>query len=220
MRDDKTILEDLAASVISMDEMKAVAVSEEALERGIGAYEAITGGLVKGMEAMGASFEKGAVFVPELLLASEALYAGLDVLRPHVVGRAKHTVGKAVIGVVEGDTHDIGKNLVKLMLEAAGFEIIDLGRDVPIQRFLEAAVDNGADLIGVSTLMTTTMRGMRELVDLLVEAGIRDRFKVLVGGAPVSRSFARQIGADGYAANAVAAVSAAKELVGNLVPGQ
>lgn len=213
MRDKQEILRDLAGSVVSMDEKKAAEVAQEALESDVGAYAAISAGLVKGMETMGANFEKGTVFVPELLLASEALYAGLDILKPHLKGDSIHTAGRVVIGVVQGDTHDIGKNLVKLMMEAGGFEMFDLGRDVPIPRFVEAALERDADLICLSTLMTTTMRGMQEVVDLLTTQGVRNRFKVLIGGAPVSRSFARQIGADGYAANAASAVRIAKELV-------
>jgi len=153
-------------------------------------------------------------FIPELLMCSDAMYAGLDVLKPHI--RINNKVGKhrVVIGVVEGDTHDIGKNLVKIMLESAGFEVFDLGRDIPPIRFVEKAEEVNAKIIALSTLMTTTMDGMAEVINILNRQKIRDRYKVMVGGGPISQRFADKIGADGYSANAAEAVRLARRLVG------
>lgn len=206
------ILQDLADSVVEMDEDKARQVAYEILQNGIDAYEAVNEGLVKGMEIVGEKFEKGIYFVPEVLIASDAMCAGLEILKPHI--KISNSLGfKGIIGVVEGDTHDIGKNLVKLMLESSGFKMIDLGRDVFLSKFVEVALETNVDLICLSTLMTTTMPGMKEVVNLLVRENVRDKFIVLVGGAPVSAGFAKQIGADGYAPNATEAVRVAKNLL-------
>ncbi|MDU5237383.1 MAG: cobalamin-dependent protein, partial [Finegoldia magna] len=150
----------------------------------------------------------------DILLCSDAMYAGLDVLQKHVEMNDDDILGVGVIGVVEGDTHDIGKNLVKLMMQTAGFKMIDLGRDVKLQNFIDAAVENDADLICMSTLMTTTMDNMGKVIEMLKEQGLRDRFKVMIGGGPISQAFADKIGADSYTENAVEAVEAAKKLVG------
>jgi corrinoid protein of di/trimethylamine methyltransferase len=206
------IFQDLTNSVVEMDEEKAKQIAYEVLQNGIDAYEAVNEGLVKGMELVGEKFEKGIYFVPEVLIASDAMYAGLEILKPHI--KIDYSLGfKGIIGAVEGDTHDIGKNLVKLMLESSGFKMIDLGRDVVLSKFVEVALETNVDLICLSTLMTTTMPGMKEVVDLLVKENVRDKFILLVGGAPVSASFAKQIGADGYAANATEAVKVAKKLL-------
>jgi corrinoid protein of di/trimethylamine methyltransferase len=210
------ILNELAESVVAMDEEKAMRTSKKALDNQIDPYLAISEGLAKGMEIMGAGYEKGTCFVPELLLASDAMYAGVDVLKPHLV--AQKTVPKsanyrAVIGVMEGDTHDIGKNLVKIMFEAAGFQMFDLGRDVSPQRFFEAAVKEKVDLICLSSLMTTSVAAMQDVITMLINEGVRHKFKVMVGGACVSPAFAQRIGADGFASNASAAVKAAKLLL-------
>jgi methylmalonyl-CoA mutase cobalamin-binding domain/chain len=143
------------------------------------------------------------------------MYAGLDILRPHIKRGAAAEKRKVVIGVVEGDTHDIGKNLVKMMLESSGFDVVDLGRDVPPLRFVEEAIATEADIIGLSTLMTTTMGGMKNVVEFLEEKGVREKFKVMMGGGPISQSFSDKIGADGYARNAAEAVRLARELVGS-----
>jgi len=210
------ILKDLANSVIALDEDQAVTSSKEALDAKIEAYSAISNGLAKGMEVMGEKYEKGTCFVPELLIASDAMYAGMDILKPHLVtdkvANAAKTY-KGVIGVMEGDTHDIGKNLVKIMFEAAGFKMIDLGRDVPANRFVETAVKENADVICLSSLMTTAALGMGEVVVQLQRLGIREKYKILIGGACVSQNYAQKIGADAYAANAAAAVKTAKSLL-------
>jgi methylmalonyl-CoA mutase cobalamin-binding domain/chain len=152
-------------------------------------------------------------FVTDLLLCSDAMYSGLDVLKPRLERTAKDEKKKAVIGVVEGDTHDIGKNLVKIMLETAGFEVFDLGRDVPLPKFVETAKQENVDLICLSTLMTTTMAGMKTVVNLLKEADMRDKIKVIIGGGPVSQQFSDKIGADGYSPNAIEAVKLAKKVL-------
>ncbi|ACV23590.1 Methionine synthase [Slackia heliotrinireducens] len=201
--------------VVEMEDEDVVNACREYLAEGYDAYDGIMEGLVAGMNKASELYDEEEYFVTDVLLCSDALYAGLDVLRPHLkndesMGEAK----KVVIGVVEGDTHDIGKNLVKIMLETAGFEMYDLGRDVPLNSYVEKAQEVNADIVAMSTLMTTTMGGMRTVVEKLGEAGIRDHVKVMIGGSPVSRKFADEIGADGYSSNAVEAVAVAKELVG------
>jgi corrinoid protein of di/trimethylamine methyltransferase len=203
----------LSDSVVGMDEDLTRALSNQAVEQGIDALAAIEHGLVDGMNRAGILFETEEYFIPELLLCSDAMYAGLDILRPHLKHEENKRRHKIVIGVVEGDTHDIGKNLVKIMLEASGFEMIDLGRDIPPQRFVDEAIKNEASVIALSTLMTTTMDGMADVISLLKQAHVREKFKVIVGGGPISQSFADRIGADGYSAGAPAAVKLVKHLI-------
>ena len=207
----------LSDSVVGMDEDRTRELSIQAVNQGIDALAAIEHGLVEGMNRAGKLFETEEYFIPELLLCSDAMYAGLDILRPHLKHEENQIRHKIVIGVVEGDTHDIGKNLVKIMLVASGFEIVDLGRDIPPQRFVDEAVKAKASVIALSTLMTTTMDGMAEVIKLLEKANVRERFKVIVGGGPISQSFANRIGADGYAAGAPAAVKLVKQLIGEAV---
>lgn len=206
------LLTDLADGVVEMDEERVKAASRAVVEARYDAYEAIEKGLSHGMDRAGRLFDEGEYFVPELLLCSDAMYAGLDILTPHINTEVGVQKKKIVIGVIEGDTHDIGKNLVRIMLETSGFEIIDLGRDVPARRFVDKAKEVGADIIAVSTLMTTTMPGMSDIISFLREEGVRDRFKVIVGGGPISQGFADRIGADGYAINAAAAVKLVKQI--------
>jgi corrinoid protein of di/trimethylamine methyltransferase len=207
------LLKKLADVVVDMDEEGAVKYSNQAVEENVDAYLAIDQGLAKGMERAGRLFDEEEYFVPELIICSDAMNAGISILKPHLKQENVKIKHKGVIGVIEGDTHDIGKNLVKIMLESSGFEIIDLGRDVPPQTFVDKAVENGAELILLSSLMTTTMDNMEEVVKILVKQGIRDKFKVAVGGGPISRAFADRIGADGYARNANEAVRLCGELV-------
>jgi len=205
----------LSDAVVGMDEDRARKLAIEAVVRNIDAYTAIERGLVDGMGRAGELFESEEYFIPELLLCSDAMYAGLDILRPHLkVEDANQRRFKVVIGVVEGDTHDIGKNLVRIMLEASGFDVIDLGRDIPAQRFVDTAVTENADVIALSTLMTTTMDAMAEVVDKLEASKLRERFKVIVGGGPISPAFAKRIHADGYANSAPNAVKLVKQLAG------
>ncbi len=206
------LLQGLDTAVVEMDEELVVKLANEVIAQGVDPFEAIDQGLSKGMERAGQLFEEEEYFIPELLMCSDAMYAGLDVLKPHLK-TTREKKGMVVIGVIQGDTHDIGKNLVKIMLETSGFDVTDLGRDIPPARFVETAIETNAQIIALSTLMTTTMDGMQEVVQLLVDQGIRDKFKVIVGGGPISPGFATRIGADGYATNAAEAVKLAKRLV-------
>jgi corrinoid protein of di/trimethylamine methyltransferase len=203
----------LANAVVDMDEDAAVAAARLVVAEQLDAYEAIEKGLAAGMDRAGKLFDDEEYFIPELLLCSDAMYAGLDILKPHIKGDAGGEKQKIVIGVVEGDTHDIGKNLVKIMLETSGFVVYDLGRDVPPQAFIDKAKEVDADIIALGTLMTTTMEVMDTVVQLLRQENLKDRFKVIIGGAPISQSFADKIGADGYAVNAGAAVKLARMLL-------
>ena len=207
------IFQDLSDAVVAMDEERVVQLAKRVIAEQIDVYEAIEKGLSFGMERAGRLFEEEEYFVPELLICADAMYAGLSLLRPHLRKTDDGTRHKVVIGVIEGDTHDIGKNLVKIMLETSGFELHDLGRDVPAEEFVKKACEKGADIIAISTLMTTTMEGMAEVIRLLKEANVREQFKVIVGGGPLSQGFADRIGADGYAANAGSAVKLARRLV-------
>ena len=211
-RSKEELFRELSDSVVEMEEERTIATAEEAVSEGVDVYEAIEKGLSHGMERAGRLFEEEEYFIPELLMCSDAMYAGLDVLKPHLT-RTAEKKGKVVIGVIEGDTHDIGKNMVRIMLETSGFDVTDLGRDVPPQKFVDTARELDADIIALSTLMTTTMDGMGRVVRILEEESIRDGFKVMVGGGPISPGFARRIGADGYAVNAAEAVKVARQLV-------
>ncbi|MDO5410888.1 MAG: corrinoid protein [Lachnospiraceae bacterium] len=208
------LLGKLSDCVLDMEDEEVTGVAEEYIENGYEAFDGIMNGLVDGMNKASDLYDQEEYFVTDLLLCSDAMYAGLDVLRPHLPEETQDEKPRAVIGVVEGDTHDIGKNLVKIMMETAGFEMHDLGRDVPLDQFVEKAKETDASLVLMSTLMTTTMMGMPEVIKKLEEAGIRDKVKVMVGGSPISRKFADDIGADGYSANAVEAVKVAKKLMG------
>jgi dimethylamine corrinoid protein len=214
MSDEKELFQRLSDAVVDMDEVQAAELAQRAVAEGVDAYQAIDQGLVHGMMRASQLFEEEEYFIPELLLCSDAMYAGLAILQPHLKRDDQKAKRKVVIGVVEGDTHDIGKNLVKIMLDASGFEVIDLGRDVPPRTFVERAVSEGAEIVALSTLMTTTMEGMAEVIRILDAEGVRPRFKVMIGGGPISHAFAEKIGADGYSANAAEAVRLAKRLVG------
>jgi 5-methyltetrahydrofolate--homocysteine methyltransferase len=194
------------------DAVKAAA--EKALAEGLSAQEILNDGLIGGMDEVGRDFKAGDLFSPEVLIAARAMHAGLEVLRPILAESGVPTVGKLVIGTVSGDLHDIGKNLVAMMMEGAGFEIIDLGTDVKPEDFVAAVRNEGAALLGMSALLTTTMPSMQITIEALVEAGLRDKVKVMVGGAPVTASFAEKIGADAYAPDAASAVDTARSLVG------
>jgi dimethylamine corrinoid protein len=200
------ILAGLVRAVDQMDEQAAVRLAHEGLAAGLGAYETITEGLSKGMALVSEKYDKGVYFVPEILLCADAMYAAIDVLRPRLKAEGRGGRTAVIIGVIEGDVHDIGKNIVRMMLEAAGFRIHDLGNDVAVPRFVEEARTVGQGIVAASTLMSTTMWNMERLVKDLAAAGLRDRFRIMVGGGPVSASFARKIGADGYGANAMEAV--------------
>ena len=209
------LLEKLSECVVEMEDEEVVDVATEYVESGYPALDGIMEGLVDGMNKASDLYDEEEYFVTDLLLCSDAMYSGIDILKPHLpVEENKGEKLKIVIGVVEGDTHDIGKNLVKIMLDTAGFEMYDLGRDVPLDNFVDKAIEVGASFICMSTLMTTTMDGMRIVIEKLKERGIRDNIKVMIGGSPISQKYANEIGADGYSANAVGAVKLAKRLAG------
>ena len=186
---------------------------KKALEQGMSAKEVLAKGLLAGMDKIGKDFKAGNLFIPEVLMCAKAMHGGLDILKPLLGGAGAAMQGKIVIGTVAGDLHDIGKNLVKMMLEGGGFEVIDLGVSVPPEKFIEAVRANGAKLMGMSALLTTTMPAMKLTIESLKKAGMRENVKVLVGGAPVTRAFAESIGADGYAPDAASAVDMARELI-------
>lgn len=206
------ILKELAECVVEMEEERVVELAEEAIKAGLTPDEAILEGLSKGMEKVSELFEEGEYFIPEVVVCADAMYAGIDYLKQFKEKESKYN-GTVVIGVVEGDTHDIGKNIVGIMLEAAGFKIYDLGRNVELKKFVDKAEEVKADLIILSSLMTTTMVYMKDIIEDLHSRNIDKRPFVMVGGAPVSQSFAREIGADGYSTNAPEAVRLAKELM-------
>lgn len=209
----ESLLSDLASNVVEMEEDEVVVTANNFIESGFDAYEGISNGLAIGMDKAGKLYEEEEYYIPELLMCSDAMYAGLDVLKPHLKHDETNEKFKAVVGVVEGDTHDIGKNLFKIMLETTGFEVYDLGRDVPPVEFINKAKELGANLIGLSTLMTTTMDNMEIVINMLKEENMRDDVIVMVGGGPISQNFADKIGADGYAPEASRAARLAKELV-------
>jgi 5-methyltetrahydrofolate--homocysteine methyltransferase len=189
-------------------------LTREAIDREIGAKEILDNGLIAGMNVVGDKFKAHEIFLPDVLIAARAMYAGMDRLKPLLVKEGIPSIGKVVIGTVQGDLHDIGKNLVGIMLKGAGFEVIDLGNDVPPERFLEEAREHGAPVIGMSALLTTTMPAMAKVVTLVKEAGLSEEIRIIVGGAPVSESFAAEIGADAYGFDAANAVDRVKELIG------
>lgn len=207
------LLKRLSDGVLEMEEDEVEEAAREYIEAGYPALDAIMDGLVDGMNRASVLFEEEEYFVTDILLCSDAMYVGLDILRPYLPDDEEQQKRKGVIGVIEGDTHDIGKNLVKIMLETAGFEMIDLGRDVPLQKFVDTAIEKEAEFICMSTLMTTTMSGMETVIQLLEEKGIRNNVKVMIGGGPISQKYADKIGADGYSQNAVEAVKLAKRLL-------
>ncbi len=183
------------------------------LERGWAPYDVLTKALVEGMRIVGEDFRDGILFVPEVLLAANAMKAGMAILRPLLAETGAPKIGKMVVGTVKGDIHDIGKNLVGMMMEGAGFEVIDLGINTAVEDYLEALEREKPDILGMSALLTTTMPYMKVVIDALVEKGIRDDYIVLVGGAPLNEEFAKAIGADAYCRDAAVAVETAKELI-------
>jgi len=209
------ILAAMRQSVIDGESEQAEALARQALETGLEPLTAINQGFVPGMTTVGEQFGCGQAFVPDLMMAAEAMKKGLAVLEPalRASGVERQVLGRAVLGTVKGDIHEIGKSLVALMLSTGGFEVHDLGVDVPFEKFAAKAAEIEADLVGVSALLTTTMPGQAKVIQALEAAGLRPRVKVMVGGAPVSRSWAEQIGADGYSEDALGALQVAKDLM-------
>jgi 5-methyltetrahydrofolate--homocysteine methyltransferase len=207
-------IEQLYQSIVEGDMAGSAARVQAAVDAGLAAEDILKKGLVPAMTEVGRRFEEGDYFVPEMLISARAMQSGLAILKPLLVASDVRATGKVVIGTVQGDLHDIGKNLVSMMLEGAGFELIDLGTDVKAEQFVAAVREHAPDLVAMSALLTTTMPKMKTTVDALVEAGLRQQVKVIVGGAPVTEAYAAKIGADGFAADASRATTLATSLVG------
>ena len=200
-------------AVVDLQPRRTAQLVREALTAGSSPQEILLNGLARGMNRVGELFAEKEFFVPEVLMASRAMEAGFELLRPRLKTGDQGRLGRVVLGVVQGDIHDIGKNIVKVLLEAAGFEVIDLGRDVPVQDFVRSVGEQQPQVIGLSSLMTTTMPLMAVVIEELRKRGLRDKVRVVVGGAPVSAEYARSIGADGYAPDAPAAVREIRRLL-------
>jgi 5-methyltetrahydrofolate--homocysteine methyltransferase len=204
----------LAKAIFEGDAEKTPKLVQKGLDEGLVPKDILDNGMVVGMDEVGVRFKAGEMFVPEVLMSADAMQAGLEVLRPHLVASGAKLIGKIVIGTVKGDLHDIGKNMVGMMCEGAGFEVFDLGFNVESEKFLEAIKEHQPNIVGMSALLTTTMRAMAQTIRAIEEAGLRDKVKIMVGGAPVDAAFAERIGADGYGSNAPAGVDLAKEFAG------
>jgi len=191
-------------------------LTNTALSSGLTAKDILDKGLMPGMDVIGAEFKKGKKFVPEVLLSARTMQASLGILKPLLAQAGEKMAGKVIIGTVKGDLHDIGKSLVGMMLEGSGFEVVDLGKDVPPEKFVDAVKKEKPDIVAMSALLTTTMRSMGYTMTALKEAGLRETVKIMIGGAPVTVDFAKQIGADGYGANAPAAVELAKKFINSI----
>lgn len=208
----ETFLQEIYAAVVNGDAKTVEAKVQEALQKGIKPKDVLDGGLVSAMAEVGRLFENGEYFIPEMLISARAMQAGMTTLKPHLIEAKIAASGQVALGTVKGDLHDIGKNLLGMMLEGAGFEVLDLGTDVPPEKFVEAA--DHVDVLALSALLTTTMPNMKATIDALQLAGVRNKVKVVIGGAPVTEAYAQQIGADGYAPDASRAVAVTKSLLG------
>jgi corrinoid protein of di/trimethylamine methyltransferase len=212
----KRIFTQLADAVVEGDMKIAEESAKEALAEGIPAYEAVTNGLAEGMKIVGEKYEQKEYFLPEMLLSSDAMYAGLNVLTPHIKSKRMQK-GKVILGVVEGDIHDIGKNIVKTMLTAAGYEVVDLGKDVPADEFVKKAKAEGAHVIAMSTLMTPTLMSMKTVEEKLKSEGMKDKVKTIIGGGSVSEDWKSTIGSDAFGKDAVEAVDKIKLLIQTII---
>ena len=210
----KEILEKLAEAVVEYDEDMAKEWSQIALDENMDAFEAIMNGLAAGMETVGDLYDQQEYFVPEMLMCADALYAGLDILRPHIKADERKKMGQVVIGTVQGDVHDIGKNIIKLMFDVGGFEVHDLGRDVPLEKFVEEQMKTDSEIVAMSAMMTTTMTGMKKVIEMIKEKN--PDVAIMLGGAPVTQDVADLFGADGYAESAGNAVQEAIKMISQL----
>ncbi len=206
------VLNTIASNLYDGEDEKVAELVQKALDEGLPPEEILSDGLIAGMDEVGKDFKAGDLFVPEVLIAARAMHAGMDILRPLLADSDMTSAGKYIIGTVEGDLHDIGKNLVKMMLEGAGFETIDLGTDANPSAFVDAVREHKPKVVGMSALLTTTMVNMKATIEALTEAGLRDSIKIMIGGAPVTAAFAEEIGADAYAPDAASAVDVARSL--------
>jgi 5-methyltetrahydrofolate--homocysteine methyltransferase len=207
------ILTEVAANVEKGDSAAVKESVRKAISQNISAEEILKKGLIKGMESTGKKFKENEIFIPEVLIATRAMKAGMDIIRPRLTESGYKTKGKIVIGTVKGDLHDIGKNIVSMMLEREGYEIVDLGIDVPKERFIEIIKKENPDIVGMSALLTTTMSYMREVTDAIDEEDLKPRTKIIIGGAPITQSYSDEIKADGYAADASSAVILVRNLL-------
>ena len=207
------ILEEIRKTTIAGDQIKVAELTRQALDEGIEPNEIVQNGFILAMDVVGKEFAEGVRYIPEMLLSARAMQTGMDVVKPRVKAGEIRTIAKAVVGTVQGDLHDIGKNLVRMMMEGAGVEVIDLGVDVSPGQVVEAVITHQPQFVGLSALLTTTMFSMKESIEALKEAGLRDQVKVLVGGAPVTQEFADEIGADGFGVDATQAVDRIKTLL-------
>jgi 5-methyltetrahydrofolate--homocysteine methyltransferase len=208
------IFEKLSTAVLEGDADKAHKLVERGLKQGLSPKEILDNGLIVGMDEVGARFKRGDMFVPEVLMSADSMASGMEILRPLLVESGVEMLGKVVMGTVKGDLHDIGKNLVSMLCEGAGFEIVDIGFNAEPEKFIEAIKQHQPQVVGMSAMLTTTMRAMGQTIKAIEEAGLRDQVKVMVGGAPVDKDFADAIGADGYGSNAPSGADLAKQLVG------
>jgi 5-methyltetrahydrofolate--homocysteine methyltransferase len=206
-------LQELSNNVISGDAPKTEELTKQAIDEGCEPAKILNDGLIAAMSIVGEKFKKNEFYVPEMLISARAMKAGLKILKPSLVDTGVKPIGTFVVGTINGDLHDIGKNLVAMMMEGAGFEVVDLGVDVTSESFVEAAKKHNAQFVGLSALLTTTMVNMKKVVELFQSEGLRDSVKILVGGAPLTQNYADEIGADGYAADAGSIVDLAKELI-------
>ena len=208
------ILQKVSDGVLEGDVVQVKEWTEKAIAAGIEPITVINDGLTKGIKGVGALFAAGEYFLPDLLLGAKAMDAGIKVLEPLMAGQKREFLGRVLMGTVQGDLHEIGKNIVIMMLKTAGFEVLDLGIDVPASKFVEQARDFKPDIIGISALLTTTVNRQKEIIELLEEEGLRNNVKVMIGGAPINQNWADAIGADGYAEDASVAIDVAKRLLG------
>ena len=208
------ILKKLAEAVVEFEEDVAKEWAQIALDEGMNAFEAIMNGLAVGMETVGDLYDQQEYFVPELLMSADALYAGLDILKPHIKQEDVKKMGRVVIGTVQGDVHDIGKNIIKLMFDVGGFEVHDLGRDVPLEKFVEEQLKTDAEIVAMSAMMTTTMVGMKKVIEMIKAKN--PNVAIMLGGAPVTQDVAELWGADGYAESAGNAVQEAIKMISQL----
>jgi len=206
--------EALANAIIECDAAKADELTRGLVDEGAKPQEVINKGLIAGMNVVGDRFKKGEMYVPEVMMAAKAMHAGMNIVKPMLAEGESSSSGKVVLGTVAGDLHDIGKNLVGMMMESGGMEVVDVGIDVPPEKFAEAVKENKPQLVGMSALLTTTMLAMKDTIEVLKEEGLRDSVKIMVGGAPVTQDFADEIGADGWAPDAASAKELAQKLIG------
>ncbi len=209
-----SILEELKGNVIAGNEEKVLEYTRQALEESIDVEEILNKGLIPAMEIIGDKFQANEIYVPEMLISAKAMKAGMTILEPFLVKSGIEPIGRVVIGTVKGDLHDIGKNLVAMMLEGAGFEVIDAGVDITAQKFIDLTKENKANILGLSALLTTTKVEMKIVINFFKEEGLRDNVKIIIGGAPIDANYAKEIGADGYAPDAASAVLVAKKFLG------